>query len=67
MTVKYLHERGYLKTSAQVGQHIKDRTDQVGQQLRDRREHVKDRVEEWERAWKRYARRRPRRKSQSDQ
>ena len=62
MTVKYLSDLGYLKTSNQVAEQFKEKADTITQDVKEIRDDLKDRHEkykdalkdEWADAWKKF-------------
>jgi len=62
MTVKYLSDLGYLKTSNQVAEQFKEKADTITQDVKDMRDDIKDRhdkfKDEWADAWQKFAEKR---------
>ena len=59
MTVKYLSDLGYLKTSNQVAEKFKEKADTISQDVKEDIQKWKDRNEkfkdEWTDAWQKFA------------
>jgi hypothetical protein len=54
LTISKLKDTGYLKSTSEVAEKIKDKTDDLKEKYEDQRDKVK---EEWENAWERFSKR----------
>ena len=62
MTVKYLSDLGYLKTSHEVAEQFKEKADTMKQDVKDYTDDMRERQEklmdEWSDAWHKFAQKR---------